>query len=107
MCCRARTPKFFQVRSNMMIKKNLQQPPFFSHVLLFVDIGCSNKKNVAKMLPNNKEKFLFGKFSSKSHTRIGKSSGRLPRKLFNDITLPNHIITYEGETNIDFGRDKT
>ena len=74
MCCRARTPKNFQVRANMMIKKSVkffccydqkQQPPFFSHLLFFVAIGCSNKKILPKCCSTKKKTFLFRKFFSK------------------------------------------
>ena len=75
MCCRARTPKNFQVRSNMMIKKKCvknnccydqkQQPPFFHICCYFVAIGCSNKKMLPECCPTKKENILFRKFFSK------------------------------------------
>ena len=80
MCCRARTPKNFQVHANMMIKKNLlkifvamtkSNNPHFSHVLFFVAIGCSNKK----MLPNKKKTFLFRKFFSKILFNVSSDPG--------------------------------
>ena len=80
MCYRARTPKYFQVRANMMIKKKSvkkfccydqkQQPPIFSHLLFFVAICCSNKKMLSKCCPTIKEKFLFRKFFSKTHFNV-------------------------------------
>ena len=77
MCCRARTPKNFQVHANMMIKKKSVKTffvattksnnPHFPHICcFFVAIGCSNKRYVAKMLSQQKRKtFLFRKFFSK------------------------------------------
>ena len=75
MCCRARTPKNFQVRANMMIKKKSvkkiccydqkQQPPFFHICCFFVAIGCSNKKMLPECCPTKKENILFRKFFSK------------------------------------------
>ena len=75
MCCRARTPKNFQVRANMMIKKKSvkkfvattksNNPHFFTFVVFFVAIGCSNKKILPECCPTKKENFLFKKIFSK------------------------------------------
>ena len=72
MCCRARPPKHFWVRANMMIKKKSvkticcydqkQQPPFFSHLLFFVAIACSIKKMLPKCCPTIKKFFCLENF---------------------------------------------
>ena len=73
MCCRARTPKNFQVRANMMIKKQSVKKfvattksnnPHFFHIccflLLFV---AATKKRLLKCCPTIKKTFLFKNFS--------------------------------------------
>ena len=70
----------FQVRANMMIKKKYvkrfccydqKQHPSIPTFFCF----CCRNKNVVKMLPNNKEKFLFRKFSSKSLSNVSSDFG--------------------------------
>ena len=85
MFCRARTPNFFQVRANMMIKKKSvktfccydqnQQPLIFSLLLFFVGICCRNKKMLPKCCPRMKKTFLFRKFSSKSLSNVSSDPG--------------------------------
>ena len=79
MCCRAQTPKIFQVRANMMInKKSVKQ--FFllrpnattSIFFTFVVFCCRNKKMLLKYCPTIKEHFLFRKLFSKSISNVSK-----------------------------------
>ena len=85
MCYRARTPKIFQVRANMMIKKKSvkkkfvattksNNPNFFTFVV-FCCYLLQQQKNVAKMLPTIKEKILFRKFFSKSISNVSSDIG--------------------------------
>ena len=75
MCCRARTPKNFQVRANMMIKKKFvknfccydqkQQPPIFPH-LFFLLVFVAATKKCCQTVAQHQRKVLFRKFFSKS-----------------------------------------
>ena len=85
MFCRARTPNFFQVRANMMIKKKSvktfccydqnQQLLIFSLLLFFVGICCRNKKMLPKCCPRMKKYFLLRKFFSKSLSNVSSDPG--------------------------------
>ena len=85
MCCRSRTPKFFQVRANMIIKKKSvktfccydqnQQPLIFSLLLFLVGICCRNKKMLPKCCPRMKKYFLLKNFFSKSLSNVSSDPG--------------------------------
>ena len=121
MCCRARTPKNFQVRANMMIKKKSvkkiccydqkQQPPIFSLLLVFVVICCRNKKMLLKCCPTIKEHFLFRKFFSKSLSNVSTDPGHrwytfLTKILHTKKKFPHACKKRQGKTILMFRKSR-
>ena len=75
MCCRARTPKNFQVRANMMIKKKYvkkfvattkgNNPHFFTFVVFLLLLVIATKKCCQNVIQQKRKIFCLENFSQK------------------------------------------
>jgi len=84
VCCRARTPKYFQVRANMMIKNLLKilllrpkttAPNFFQICCFLLVFVAATKKCCQNVCSTIKKTFLFRKFFSKSLSNVSSGTG--------------------------------